>query len=45
MSVVSSSQSDIVLLVGTVLQIYCKSIKYSGNKKIAKIALCPYALL
>ena len=24
--------------------IYCKSLKYSGNNKIAIIALCPYAL-
>ena len=24
---------------------YCKSLKYSGNNKIAIIALCPYALL
>ena len=25
--------------------VYCKSLKYSGNNKIAIIALCPYALL
>ena len=25
--------------------IYCKSLKYSGNNKIAIIALCTYALL
>ena len=24
---------------------YCKSLKYSGNNKIAIIALCAYALL
>ena len=24
---------------------YCKALKYSGNNKIAIIALCPYALL
>ena len=24
---------------------YCKLLKYSGNNKIAIIALCPYALL
>ena len=24
---------------------YCKSLKYSGNNKIAIIALCKYALL
>ena len=27
-----------------VLYVYCESLKYSGNKKIAKIALCPYPL-
>ena len=27
------------------IYIYCKSLKYSVNNKIATIALCPYALL
>ena len=27
------------------LNIYCKSLKYSGNNKIAMTVLCPYALL
>ena len=33
------SQAEVWLFV------YCESLKYSGNNKIAIKALCPYALL
>ena len=43
-----SSSLTFLFLFHVVLRIlvlkYCKSLKYSGNNKIAIIALCPYAL-
>ena len=35
---------DISVISLLCVHIYCKSLKYSGNSKIAIIALCPYEL-
>ena len=37
--------NQLALAGGIYSVVYCKSLKYSGNNKIAIIALCPYALL
>ena len=37
--------NQLALAGGIYSVVYCKSLKYSGNNKIAMIALCPYALL